>query len=54
MKGGRRYGIRFLSYTQAAKKARSQYTQASKAQAKKKIIFKSPFGRLILGRCGGC
>ena len=54
MKGGKRYGIRFLSYAQTAKKARSQYTQASKAQKKKTIVFRSPFGRLILGRCGGC
>lgn len=53
MKGGKRNGIRFLSYSQTAKKARSQFTQASKTQ-KKTVVFKSPFGRLILGKCGGC
>lgn len=55
MKGGKRHGIRFLSYSQTAKKARSQFTQASKTQQKTKtVVFKSPFGRLILGKCGGC
>ncbi len=53
MKGGRRYGVRFLSYSKPSKKARSQFTQASKAQ-KKTIMIKTPFGRLVLGKCGGC
>lgn len=53
MKGGKRYGIRFLSYPQKAQKARSQFTQASKTQTKT-ITMRTPFGRLILGKCGGC
>ncbi len=53
MKGGRRYGVRFLSHAQKAQKARSRYTQASKTQTKT-ITIRSPFGRLILGKCGGC
>lgn len=55
MKGGKRYGIRFLSHAQEAKRSRSQFTQASKTQIQTKtIIYKTPFGRLILGKCGGC
>ena len=54
MKGGKRYGIRFLSYSQTAKKAKISFT-SSKSQAQKKIVtLKTPFGRLILGKCGGC
>lgn len=52
MKGGKRYGVRFLSYAQKAQKARTRYTQASKTQTT--ITIKTPFGRLILGKCGGC
>lgn len=58
MKGGNRYGFRLLSYTQAwqASRYKKAYTQAKKAaaQAKKKVVYNSPFGRLILGKCGGC
>lgn len=57
MKGGKFYGIRFLSHAKAwqAQKYKKAYTQVKKtAPSKKTIIFKSPFGRLILGRCGGC
>ena len=58
MKGGNRYGIRFLSYTKAwqAPRYKKAYTQTKKAFApqKKTVVFNSPFGRLILGKCGGC
>lgn len=54
MKGGKRYGIRFLSYAQTAKKSKGAFA-SSKSQAQKKtIVLKVPFGRLILGKCGGC
>ncbi len=58
MKGGRRYGFRFLSHTQAwqAQRYKKAYTQVKKATPSqtKTVMYNSPFGRLILGKCGGC
>lgn len=57
MKGGKRYGIRFLSHAQAwkASQFKKTFTQNKKAYSQKKtVVYNSPFGRLILGKCGGC
>lgn len=57
MKGGKRYGFRFLSHAQAwqAKKYKKTYSQVKKAYAPKTKVVETPFLRLVLKNdCRGC